>query len=359
MNTLCFARYAGIAVGIALLAGCATGMQSSIGAGSVVPSASYVKSFSSLAALTNPRHEVVVRKGRIGHSWMRHVPSGTTLVYASDPPFGTVDVYDYASGSLMGQAAGFTDPFGLCSDKSGDVYVADFSTGMTTELAAGTTTATNSFTTGGNPIGCSVSKKGVLAVTLVSGDPGSTSGEGGVYTFKGNVGTDHPGPATDWPAGFDKKGDLIVEDVGGASPVYELKKGATSWTALMLSGATIGFPGSVELMGKVIGLGDQKPGEASEFGIYSAKLKGTTLQVSAKTVSFDNCKYGQTNVVQWGNISSHPNGLQYKGRVTAVVAGNTDCTPSPIDTWTFPSGGSPSSSFVTSGYIDGATIVNV
>lgn len=356
-----FAHYAGIALGIGLLAACGAATQSTIDGGSVVPSASSVNNFSQSRVLTNPRHERVLPRGRLWHSWMQHVPSGTTLVYASNLDYDTVDVYDYPSGTLVGQAAGFTDPNGQCSDKSGNVYVTDYVTGVTTELAAGTTTVINTFITGGNPYGCSVSKKGDLAVTLITGDPGSSSGAGGVYVFHDGVATDHPGPGDDWPAGYDKKGDLIVECAECSAAAYELKKGADSWTPLTISGATIGVPSSVELMGKVIGLGDEKPSGSSGFAIYSAKLKGSTLVVSQKTLADDTCMYGRTDVEQWGNISAHPNGLQYKGRVTAVVGGNFLCTPTPIETWTFPSGGLPSSSFLPNpyDYISGLTIVSV
>lgn len=117
-------------------------------------------------------------------------------------------------------------------------------------------------------------------------------------------------------------------------------------------------------MGKVIGLGDQKPNGGTALGIYSSKLSGSVLQVVSKTIATDTCHYGQTNVMQWGNVSKKPNGLQYKGKVTSVVGGNTDCPPpTPIDSWTFPSGGLPSGSFVPSeypyAYIDAVTIVSV
>lgn len=198
LNTLRFAPHAVIALSVVFLAGCSgAATESSTRAGSAVPLVSRADSLSKLFALTNPQHQIPVLKGRVGHSWMRYVPSGTTLVYASDPPSQAVDVFEYSSGTLVGQASGFSDPIGECSDKSGNVYVADFDTGVTSEIRAGTTAITNTFTTGGAPIGCSVSKKGDLAVTLFSGDPGSGSGGGGVYTFHDGTPTDHPGPAND------------------------------------------------------------------------------------------------------------------------------------------------------------------
>jgi hypothetical protein len=370
MKTWSFARYASIALGIGLLAGCsAAGTQSSVGGGSVVPSASHVKGdVSHIFALTNAHHAIPEHKGSIAHSWMKHVPAGSQLLYESNIEYGTVDVYDYSTGSMVGQVAGFEYPYGECSDKKGDVFVTDFDTGTTSEIAAGTTTVTQTFTTGGYEIGCSVSKKGDLAVTMFYGDPNQSSGYGGVTVFKKanpSNGTDYPGPAYDWPAGYDKKGNLIVE-CNYASPcssasVYYLKKAKGSWKPLTLKGATIGFSSSVENMGKVIGVGDQEPGGAYAFGIYSSKLSGTTLNVTNTTVNTGGSCSSYTDVVQWANLTSKPNGLQYKQTPSATIGANIDCFPSPIDTWAFPAGGPPSSEIMTSGYdyYEGQTLVNV
>src|SRR5579863_7521909 len=249
MKISSLARYGlGLAAGLAFLAGCsAAGTSPSLGSGSsVMPSASRSNA-SKLFAMTNVLHRGLGSvKGHISHSWMKHVPGGTVLLYASDDSYLTVDVYDYPSGTLVGQATGFGDPFGLCSDKHGNVYVADYTSGKAYEIQAGTTTVINSWTVGGDPIGCDVSAKGDLAVSDFYGSSGP-SGSGSVTIFKGGgaTGTNYAGPAYDWAPGYDKKGNLFVE-CAYLSPctspsLYELPAGGSSFQAITLSGASIGF----------------------------------------------------------------------------------------------------------------------
>lgn len=376
MQRVRFSRCA-ITLGVVVLAGCGSAGTTATSAGSVVPQGSQLHELASLFALTNARHAVPQIKGRLGHSWMKSVPAGTTLLYASDDGYGSVDVYDYSSGSLVGQVAGFENPYGSCSDKHGNVYVADFGAGTLSEIAEGGTTITKTWTPGGQPIGCSVDEKGDIAVSLSAG---GTDGFGQLTVYKGGGKTGKsylaPGHGDLWPAGYDKKGDLIVEcgygaasspcAEGAASHVIELEKGGTSFTTLSLSGATITSPASVESMGKVLGVGDQAPVGIAKpgWGIYSSTLAGTTLKVSDTTVNTGNCRasgeYAQA--AQWANVSTKPNGLQVKGDVTATVAGNLDCaSPTPINTWAFPAGNGPTGTIIsTSSEADyaGMTLVN-
>jgi hypothetical protein len=338
-------------LGIGLLAGC----------GSSLPRAFYqTPSLSAPVGTYDPLQiGVPAVRHRLVHSWMKRLPPKTMLLYASDASYNAVDVYEYPSGTLAGQATGFLAPAGVCSDKSGNVYVADMGDGMAWEIAAGSTEVTNEWNVGGGLIGCSVDRRGDLAVTAYATGSGYDE-PGGVTVFPhgGRHGTTYKGPGFDYPAGYDRKGNLFVE-CGKKSPcdaptVYELKKGGKKWRALTLKGATIGWPGPIELMGKVLGIGDQDPlgrGGIANIGIYSARLSGTTLTVSATTVNTDDCNpNGYAVAYNWANVSASPNGLQYKGKVTATVAPNDDClNPVPVDTWAFPGGGLPSQSFAAPG----------
>ena len=364
MQRVGFSRCGAIMLGAALFAGCDSAGTTATNAGSVMPQGAQVHELATLFALTNARHVVPQIKGRLGHSWMKHVPAGTTLLYASDAGYSSVDVYDYPSGSLIGQVAGFENPYGSCSDKNGNVYVADFGAGTLSEIAEGDTTITKTWRPGGEPIGCSVDANGDIAVSLSAGGAGGF-GQITVYKSGGKTGKSYPAPGDGdfWPAGYDKTGDLIVEcgygsasgpcAEGAASHIIELKKGAKSFTTLSLSGATITSPASVESMGDVLGVGDQAPlGIAKPgWGIYSSTLAGTTLTVSDTTINTGNCRasgdYAQA--AQWANVSSKPNGLQVEGHVRATVAGNLDCaSPTPIDTWAFPAGNGPTHAIIPS-----------
>jgi hypothetical protein len=350
------ARYAfGIAAGAALLAGCSTtGTQPAIGgSGQSVPQVSRghhdLATVQKLFAMTNFQHKYPehqhIKKIK---SWMQRVPKGTQLVYVSDVEYGTVDVINYKTGALVGQATGFEYPYGSCSDKHGNVYVTDFDLETATELQAGGTTAINSWATGGLPIGCSVDKKGDLAVTNFETE--SSSGLGNVIVFAGGgpSGTTYSGPGLDWPAGYDKKGDLFVESSDeGACPtpcLAELVDG--SWQVLSYD-QTINFPASVELMGKTLGVGDQDGGGPSSFdmAIYATTVSGSTATNKHTTLITDTCYASEDYVdfVSWGNVSKKPNGLQTR-KVKAIVGTNADCFPTPLNTWAFPAGGNPKSS---------------
>jgi hypothetical protein len=372
MRNWSFARYASIALGVGLLAGCsAAGTQSSVGGGSVVPPAAHGQQLSKIIALTNPKHLVPQGSHRVGgHSWMKYGAKGGQLLYVSNDGTDTVDVYSYPAGTMVGQVTGLEYPTGLCSDKKGNVYVTDFESGVVSEIGAGGTTVVNTLSVTGESLGCSVSKKGDLAVSIFAG---SQDGYGAVVIFKGAKGSGNvveaPNDGYFWAPTYDKKGNIFVECNYGSSSgpcegptVVELKNGASSFTGLTVSGATIDFPAAAELVGKSIGLGDQEPNGEYALGIYSAKLSGTTLNVSQTTIDTDsNCNsYGEEDALQWANVSKKPNGLQTK-KVTATVAGNLFCDPSPVNMWPFPKGGNATQIVAPTGsnyYGYGATLTD-
>jgi len=317
MPSLGLARYAfGIAAGAALLAGCsAAGTQPTSWSGQaplVFRGHHDLATVKKLFAMTNPQHKYPPQQHiKKGKSWMQHVPKGTQLVYASDVKYGTVDVINYSTGVLVGQATGFELPDGSCSDKQGNVYVTDFDLGTATELQAGTTTVINSWDTGGTPIGCSVWHKN-LAVTNLELD--GSSGLGGVVVFAGGgpSGTTYIGPGLDWPAGYDRKGNLFVESsFAGActTPCLAELQGST-WQVLNYN-QTINFPDAVELMGKTLGVADQQgDGSSGVMAIYATTVSGSTATNQHTTLITDDCTgslLGDYVVfLSWGNVSEKP-----------------------------------------------------
>jgi len=192
-----FSVAAGIVLGVALLAGCSSN-------GTTTPTVD--GALNTRVAMTNLQHQGMPVQHPLAHSWMRLPPKGIHgTIWASDVGYGSVDMIAYPSGTLIGQVAGFSFPYGLCSDKSGNVYVTDFSLEEGFEIQAGSTTVINSWPTGGEAIGCSVSNSGDVAFTNFY--------PGGVVVFPGGgpTGTTYLGPAYDWPASYDKKGHLFVE----------------------------------------------------------------------------------------------------------------------------------------------------
>lgn len=321
----------GVAAGVLLLAGCST-------SGTTPPAGS---SLNARIALTSQRHQGIPIRRPLAHSWMRKPPKGAKgIIWASDVGYASVDVIAYPSGTLTGQVAGFSYPNGLCSDKSGNVYVADFSNERGYEIQAGSTTVINSWPTGGEAIGCSVSDRGDVAFTNFY--------PGGVKIVAGpDAGASYSGPGYDWPAGYDKHGNLFVECSYAApcsSPhLAELVNG--SWQLLNFD-TTIAFPGAVQLMGTVLGVADQAPGGEPEMGIYYTEVNGSNAHV-VKTVLFAGPGSCSANFASsWASLSKKPNGVQSaKGAIKDIAAENNSCYPNGIDVWNAKKGGAPIASF--------------
>ena len=210
------------------------------------------------------------------------------------------------------------------------------------------------------PIGCSVDEKGNLAVSQYAG---GRRGKGSVVIYRAGskTGTAYNGPHLTWPPSFDTTGDLFVEGKNGSCGrgicVSELPAGGKSFTTVTLSGATIGFPGSVELNQGTLEFGDQDYNGNHTTAIYSASCSGSTCTVTATTNLTDNCTpdtYDDT--VQWAEYSKRPN-LQSKGKVKEVAGGNIDCA-SRFNIWSFPGGGNPTGQISGPFQAEGQTIVD-
>jgi hypothetical protein len=96
------------------------------------------------------------------------------LLYVGDWDTNDVNVFDYKSGKLVGALTGFDEPYGMCVDAAGDIYVSNFEGGNAVEYAHGGTTVLNTYDSSGEPIGCSVDAKGDVAATSFS--PGEVTG---------------------------------------------------------------------------------------------------------------------------------------------------------------------------------------
>ena len=99
------------------------------------------------AALTMPHFVQRPVHSDRSRSWMdpaygvKGAKKKSELLYVGDDSTNDVFVYDYKSGAQVGQLTGFDGPYGMCVDAKGDVYVANFDNGTTTEYAHGGTTA--------------------------------------------------------------------------------------------------------------------------------------------------------------------------------------------------------------------------
>jgi hypothetical protein len=92
-----------------------------------------------------------------GRSWMLpQAESSNVLLYVAGEGTGDEYIYDYPSGKSVGVLTGLSGPEGGCVDAKGDVYIAEFGNDSLVEFAHGGTKPINTYTPGGEPMGCSV-----------------------------------------------------------------------------------------------------------------------------------------------------------------------------------------------------------
>jgi hypothetical protein len=87
------------------------------------------------------------------------------LLYMSDGTNAVVDIYDYDTGKLVGQLAGFKEPDGQCIDAAGDIWISDYEAQAMIEYARGATRVLKKLSAQNRPYDCSISPSGDLAVS--------------------------------------------------------------------------------------------------------------------------------------------------------------------------------------------------
>jgi catechol 2,3-dioxygenase-like lactoylglutathione lyase family enzyme len=201
----------------------------------------------------------------------------TDLLYVSNPGNGTVTIYNYKNGNdltLVGTLAGFSQPGGMCTDKSGNVYVTDFATRRIAIYAHGAESPTAVIQQKvGFPYACAVDQTtGDLAVTdehpnahYVSHAtvdvyaPGQDKGQGQIYG--GNYTFDEA-----YFDAYDAKGNLFVDGTpcqssycyygGGPPTLFELPKGSSTFVELTFNGATLKNPTGLDWVNPTLLLTD-------------------------------------------------------------------------------------------------------
>jgi hypothetical protein len=263
------------------------------------------------------------------------------LLYSSDAL--TNEVYVYAvngkNDTPLGELTGFDEPYGMCADKSGNVYITNMQGNDILEYAHGGTTAIKTLSDSyGNPGGCSVNPKtGDLAVTNFLG---GGSGYGSLVIYSGgsgsgtliNIGTYQ----VVYAPVYDSKGNLFFEtmnDSNQQATVYELPNGGSSVVPLALpSGITIHSPSGVTWDGKDVGITDEEYESGNDEGVYRLAVSGSSAKLVGQASYSDDCYYTFSIVVQ---------PIVYKDR---FIGGNFYCYYANnfrLDYWNYKTGGSP------------------
>jgi len=362
MKISSWVKYAsGVTVAAAMLAACSSGGSSSFGP-SGVSANGHSTGVTTLAklrseALTMPHFVQPNVHTDHGQSFIlpdKKKKKGAGLLYIGDEETNDVYIYDYPKGTAVGTLTGFDEPYGECNDAKGNVYIANFGAGDAVEYAPKATKSTQTFDSGGTPIGCSVDKGGDVAVT--SFDPGEITVFAGGNPSKG---TTYTGSCTYlWTAGYDSSGNLVaVGETSSGGRCYDaLASGGKSLESVSFSG-TIDFPGGSSWDGSYLGLGDQEANGTYQTGTWRVTLSGTTLTATGSEVAdSDTCYNTYSDIVNptftngksnlSPNFSSDKKKKKGKGANTMVGA-NLWCVDGgkgEVGYWAYPAGGNKSGS---------------
>jgi sugar lactone lactonase YvrE len=135
--------------------------------------------------------------------------NSTGYIYVSD--FGTNSVYRFnSSGTLLATITGFTQPYGLAIDQSGNVFVANNGGSSVKKIAAGASTATTFISSLTSPYGVTFDASGNLYISSNTANtilkvPAGTSTAGAF------VSTGLSGPRN---LAYDGAGNIYVADYG-------------------------------------------------------------------------------------------------------------------------------------------------
>lgn len=218
-----------LALTLAMLAGC----------GGVAPSASQSSEWLNAATSSGAQ-------SRAPHDRQSH-----ELLYLADEE-NNVYVYAYPQLTLEETLTHLT-PGGLCTDKSGNVFISDFETKSVVEYAHGGTSPIARLDDLGNrPTDCSVDPlTGNLAV-VNAGMSGlsiykQARGTPTIYTYHG---------FQFYYCGYDNAGNLYVDGFGSRPGLLRLPSGSHTFVKMTLD-RTIHWPGGVKWDGNNLAISDQ------------------------------------------------------------------------------------------------------
>lgn len=276
-------------------------------------------------------------------SWISPDAKNRNLLYVSSVLSDDVYVYTLA-GSLKGTLTGFQLPYGLCSDKKGNVWIVNDGAAEVIEYAHGGTTPIATLSDPGvYPYGCSVDPTtGNLAVTNAYT---TSSGAGSVSIYADAKGTPktYADPSIFYFrfCGYDDNGNLFVDGWNQTETQVafaELHKGKTAFKNITLN-QSIENPGGVQWDGEHVAVGDVDKGVI--YQTSGDKVVGTTTLSGADFVNQFWVGPGTT---------LHPQG-------TKVVAPSQDGSAG-VGIYAYPAGGSPTKTIAVSEPF-GATISRV
>ncbi len=329
MSVLKSSAYALGVVAVVLFAGCSGGTQSSAFAQASTASSTFI-------TVTQPGAPHPDRR----KSWISpDAKRAPRLAFLSDLGTGDIYIFSLPKFTLKGTLTGFSQPQGLCSDSSGNVYVANTEAEQVRKISRTGKLLATYADSYGFPVGCAFySATGNLAVADISG----ISGAGQVLVFSSGSHTptvlSNPAQYSYYFVGYGPKGELWTSgrDISGAYVASAC--GPATCSTISLSGGTIYFPGPV-----------QWDGVRRKWVLFDEVCEDTaaacSYPVSAKGVLGTPTHYDNYN---GGGVCGMAQGVIAANQLNFVVGSDASCgsTKAAIARWHYPAGGDPTN-FVT------------
>ena len=227
---------------------------------------------------------------RAAASWMLPEAKQQRLLYVSDPGTNDVYVYTYPKGTLVGTLTGFNEPWGLCSDRAGNVFIADVWNYRLIEYAHGGTTPVATLNDDdGHPTNCAIDPStGNLAATFYFLSGSHRKSEVAIYASAEGTPRHYRGSKIGdglWACTYDEKGNLFVDGIYGRTSTVvglaELRKGHHSLTNLSL-GTWVQYLSGIQWADGYLAIADQSQG-SHEATIYRLSLHGRKTAVAGTT----------------------------------------------------------------------------
>jgi hypothetical protein len=285
------------------------------------------------SAELSPRQPMAMGQGG---SWMQPDAKGKALLYVSLSS-GTVDVFDYKYRKQIGMLTGFELPEGQCVNKTGNIWITDFDAKMVVEYAHGGTSPLKTLGTAGNPVGCSVSSGGDVAVANSLGNAGNIE----VFSKGSSTGAIFKNHRCDpvWTPGYDLNGNLFFEGKEYSRYSYkinvcELPVGASSIRRVSFNEKISGL-GSVMWDGKYLALTNTTNGRRTY--VYQAHESQSGNLIAMNTTQLIDRSCSDTEVYQVFIVGTKNTPVGQKQGV-AALGGNVLCY-NDFDGWSYPKGG--------------------
>jgi hypothetical protein len=277
------------------------------------------------------------------------------LLFISDIDTDDVYIFTMPAMKLRGTLTGFDGPQGMCSDRSGNIWVTNTKSAEIQQYSRTGKLLKTIDDPGYYPVGCAVNEKnGDLAVTNIR----TTSGASGNVTVYSS-GSDpqmlaNPDQTESYFPAYDAKGNLYVNGRGGSSNgimISECPPGSSSCSTLTVSGVTLNVPGGLnwnKATGHLV-VDDPKCNNVWGSCLYSMFISGSTATLTGTTPLHD---------VNGGGCDVDQGVFAPKDRYFAGGCIAQGSNPASVGRWKFPAGGNPTHSNASVEYPVGAAISN-